>query len=272
MENLFLNMNTETASADIKGVSAPGIYTPGIHEIVNTEIYLYESEYNGTTYNNAEIIMYNAEDATIKDELRTIPKSNQTQSDLLNYLYNLALITGKVDALESLKVGFNALPTVDHKTKYNKDVKAKVIKIFANTKLKVMTYSELSGSAEGIFTSQRLVLNQAFRFSDNASLAEVKEDSTDCGSSFDYWGQNEDSIHKKAQIRYNKNRDQVETDVLEVVLDHIKAGKKLEKADREKIQGHWDVSYAKQVLSGETATKAKEAPVAEEEEPDRPFA
>jgi len=272
MTNIFAQLNTQESLENIRTMGAKGIYNPGIHDFNGATIYLYESEWQGTTYTNAEIVLTTADGATLVDELRAAPKSNQTEAttDLLNYMTNLALVSGTIEALEQLKVQFSTLPTVDYKTRFKKNVKAKVIKIFANIKFKAMTYSELAGDANDIYKSERLVLNQVFRDVDGASLAEIK-DKKEPGESIVYWKENEDKIAGKAQLRWDKKRDSNDEAVLNVILDHIQAGKEFKKDQRERIQGHFDVAFAKQVLSGAATTDASapvvdEAPAAEIEE------
>ena len=117
-----------------------------------------------------------------------------------------------------------------------------------------MTYSEVSGNANGIFTTQRLTLNQTFRFLDNASLSEIKDKKDEVGGSFTYWTDTTIKCASKTIVQYNKNREKSDTAVLEVVVEHLKQDKPFTKEQREKIQGHWDVDYAKSVLAGASTT------------------
>ena len=275
MTNLFETLNVETASNEIKSVGA-GVYTPGIYTVVGADIALFEVTYpSGDTVTNAEIVLTTDSGAKVIDELRTKPKSNQTQPDLLNYMYNIALVTDKVAELESLKTMFNTIKPSSYVDKYKTTHKeAKVIKIFTNSKFKVMTYTEVSGSANGIYTSQRLVLNQLFRFLDNASLGEIK-DGKEAGGSFAYWMEDTTRISAKSQVKWlsDAKKDERDDAVLQVVCEHIKEGKPFTKDMRVKIQETWDPSFAKQVLSsgGTTAKAVDTSSVDVEDDIDAPF-
>ena len=252
MINIFNSYNAEESNDNIKSVGANGVYTPGIHTVTDTEVFLYETTWQGTTYLNADIQLTMENGAILVDTLKANPKSNQTEAttDLLNYMYNIALVTDKLDALATLKTQFGSLPKVKYTDRYKKEHVALSIKVFANCKWKAMTYSEVSGSANGIFTSQRLTLNQVFRFLDGSSLSEIK-DNKEAGVSYAYWSDNDFANCKaKAQVQYDKKRDDSETAVLEVIADYLADGNKLEKAQRESIQSHFDADFAKSVLSG----------------------
>jgi CRISPR/Cas system CSM-associated protein Csm2 small subunit len=256
MINIFNNYNAEESKDNIKSAGAAGIYVPGIHTITDTEIFLYETEWEGTKYLNADIVVTAENGGTLTDSLRAVPKSNQTEAttDLLNYMYNIALVTDKLDALAALKASFGSLPKVKYTDRYKKEHVALSIKVFANCKWKAMTYSEVSGNANGIFTFQRLTLNQVFRFLDNAALSEIK-DGKEAGISYAYWADEDFANCKaKAQVQYNKKRDASEEAVLEVIAAYLADGNKLEKSQRESIQSHFDPEYAKQVLSGKATS------------------
>ena len=257
MDNIFTDLNTETSLDNIKTFGAKTVYESGIHSVSGAEVFLYESEYNGTTYTNAEIVLTTPEGAVLVEELRVTPKSNQDKSttDFLNYMTNIALVTGKLDALEQLKTQFAALPSVKYTNKYKKEVTAKSVKLFANSPFKIMTFSEISGGADGIYTSQRLNLVQVFRASDNASLAEIKDKKDEVGGSYEYFTENPETMAAKAQLRWVKpdSRSDLDTEVLTEVLDYIKDGGKLSKDQREAIQEHWSVENAKAVLSGKVS-------------------
>lgn len=261
MTNIFNSYNAEESNDNIKSGGAAGVYNPGIHTITDTEIFLYETEWEGTKYLNADIVVTAENGGTLTDSLRAVPKSNQTEAttDLLNYLHNIAVVTDKLEALAALKASFGSLPKVKYTDRYKKEHVALSIKVFANTKWKAMTYSEVSGSANGIFTSQRLTLNQVFRFLDNASLGEIKDDK-EAGISYAYWADEDFANCKaKAQVQYNKKRDASEEAVLEVVVSYLADGNKLEKAQRESIQENFDADFAKAVLSGKSASTSADA-------------
>lgn len=261
MTNIFNSYNAEESNDNIKSGGAAGVYNPGIHTITDTEIFLFETEWEGTKYLNADIVVTAENGGTLTDSLRAVPKSNQTEAttDLLNYMHNIALVTDKLEALAALKASFGSLPKVKYTDRYKKEHVALSIKVFANTKWKAMTYSEVSGNANGIFTSQRLTLNQVFRFLDGSSLSEIK-DNKEPGISYAYWSADDfANCHAKAQVQYNKKRDDADTTILEAVVDYLADGNKLTKEQREKIQEHWDLEYAKSILSGKAAASSADA-------------
>ena len=275
MHNLFAAYKEETSNEEIKSIGAAGIYNCGVHTIVNTELFIYETEWQGTTYTNCDIVLTADNGGVLVDSLRTAPKSNQTDAttDMLTYMHNIAVVTGKLEALAGLQATFATLPVVKYTDRYKKEHKAKSIKIFANAKFKCMTYSEVSGNANGIFTSQRLTLNQCFRFLDGASLSEIKDNKDEVGGSLAYWTDDELKCAAKAQVQYNAKREDADTAVLEVVVEHIKQAKPFTKEQREAIQSHWDVDYAKSVLAGATTKSADTAEVEDDsdDEDEVPF-
>lgn len=270
MNNIFSTYNPETSNENIQSIGAAGVYKPGIYIATGAEIVLFETEWEGVTRTNANIIITTDSGATLVDELRVAPKSNQTDAttDLLNYLHNIAVVTDKLDALAQLKTQFATLPKVKYTDKFKKEHTALSIKLFANAKFKFMTYSEVSGSANGIFTSQRVTLNQLFRFLDNASLGEIKDNKEEVGGSFAYWTEDEIKCAAKAQVQYSTKRDERDTAVLEVIVDHLKEAKPFTKEQREKIQDHFDADYAKSVLAGATTSAAVDTSSVDVEEDD----
>jgi len=257
MTNLFANYSPEESNDNIQTQGKAGVYTPGIYTAVGAKIYLYETEWQGTTYTNSDIVITTDSGATLVDSLRCVPKSNQTEAttDLLTYMHNIAVVTDKIEDLSKLKTQFTKLPKTKYTDKFKKEHVALEINIFANSKFKFMTYSEVSGNANGIFTTQRVTLNQVFRFLDGSSLSEIKDDK-EPGISYAYWTEEgEHRMDAKTQVQYNKNRDESETAVLEVIAEHLREGKKFTKEQREKIQENFDADYAKSVLAG-SATSA----------------
>ncbi len=272
--NLFIDQNITEVQENIKSFGAKGIYTPGLHDIVDTEIFLYETEWQGTTYTNASIVFTNAEGATLTEDLKTSPNKNQTAAttNFLSYLASIAIVTDKIEGLEGLKAAFGALPPVTYKDPYKNEHKAKSIKLFANTPYTILTYSELSGDANGIFTNQRVNLQQLFRATDGASVAEIKDKKEDVGASKTYWA--DPAIHTaKAQIKYHKDGRWADDAVLGAVLDHLQSGGTMSKDQRDKITAHWDANFAKSVLKGAVeAPKGADIDEAANDEEEVPFA
>lgn len=253
MNNIFNGYKEEESNDNIKSVGGASVYNAGIHTATGAKVYVYETEWQGTKYTNSDIVITTESGATLTDSLKTTPNSNQTEAttNFLTYLFNIAVVTDKKEALAQMKTQFNALPVIKYTDPYKKEHQAKEINIFANVKFKFMTHGEVTGNANGIFTSQKLTLNQVFRFSDNASLAEIK-DEKEPGGSYEYWAEDDFANCKaKTIVGYRKNRDEHEEEVLEVVAEFIADGGKFDKPKREKIQDNWDKDYAKSILSGE---------------------
>lgn len=291
MTNIFAQQEAiQELNDNTQSIGKPGFYTPGIYTIVSAELFLYKTEWEGTTYENCDIVLTSDTGATLVDSLRTTAKANQTvaTTDYNTYLHNMASVTGSViphpdgvlekgtnkvmqinDKIYALsKVNFDAAPNCTYTDRFKKEHKALSVKVFANAKFKAMTYSEVSGSANGIFTSQRVTLNQVFRFLDNASLGEIKDNKEEVGGSFAYWTEDEIKCAAKAQVQYSTKRDERDTAVLEVIVDHLKEAKPFTKEQREKIQDHFDADYAKSVLAGATTSAAVDTSSVDVEEDD----
>ena len=244
--------NPESSNEEIKSTGGNSVYKSGVHTAVSAEIVLFETVYEGQATTKANIIITTDTGAILVDDLKATPNSNQVagKTNLINYMHYIATVTDKVADLSKALSQFGTLPKVKYTDAFKKEYDAVSIRVFANTKFKFMTYSEVSGSANGIYTKQRLVLNQLFRFADNASLGEIKDKKTEVGGSYVYWTTDPITCAAKTQVAYSKNRHESDTAVLEVVADYLKEAKVMSKDQREKIQKHWNADYAKTVLSG----------------------
>jgi hypothetical protein len=206
MQNLFANVNTQVIKEEVEVRGTAGFYKPGIHKIVDTTIYLYDTEWNGQTYSNAVIEFEREDGAKLQQQLNTKTKSNQKegQTDLTNFMGYIAICTGREEEFNNLKTTFNTLPTIKFTDKYKKEHDAKAIKIFAGAKYSILTTTELQASDNGIYTAQVLDIRFVFRDGDNASINEIKEDNKDkFGNNYEYWS-NPDNYNSKVSIAYTK--------------------------------------------------------------------
>lgn len=252
LNNAIKGYNPEQSNEEIKSNGGNGVYKSGVHTAVSAEIVLFESVYEGQATTKANIIITTDTGAILIDDLKATPNSNQTASktNLLSYMHYIAVVTDKVADLSTALSQFGTLPRVKYTDAFKKEYDAVSIRVFANTKFKFMTYSEVSGDANGIYTKQKVVLNQLFRFADNASLGEIKDNKTEVGGSYIYWTTDPITCAAKTQVQYKKNRHEADAAVLEVIADYLKEAKVMSKDQREKIQKHWNADYAKTVLSG----------------------
>ena len=236
MNDLFKDIKEETLEEGIKVFGSRGIYTPGLHEIVDTNIYIYEVTFGDNTWATAEVVVEDASGATLVNQMKATKTGNQTQEEVLRFMYGVAAATGlKTELVNFLKTQFNKLPLVSYKDKFNKDVKARQIKLFNNKKYYAVTSTEVSGDANGIFTNQILSLFNMFRHSDRASTSEIKEGNKDkFGNAFTYWEDPSISLDK-TRIAWSKD-DRHDNAVTREVVAYIMAGGVLDKKTKEKFQ------------------------------------
>jgi hypothetical protein len=254
MENLFANLDTAIIEEEIKVFGPAGIYTSGIHTITGAEVYVYDNpKFEGAS---AQIKLTDESGATLIEDLRTTPKEGQKQSDLLSYLFNIALVSGKVSEYEKLKTTFVSLPTEAYEDTYKNKVQAKVIRLFANTPFKIVTVTELSGDANQIYSSQRVVLHQVFRASDNASLGEIKSKSEEVGASFKWWS-DPANTNSRASIKYHKDGKFEDQPCLQEALAFIQDGGTLDKKAKGLLQDGFSSREVAAKLGGSTAEPAK---------------
>jgi hypothetical protein len=74
MNDLFKDIKEETLEDGIKVFGPKGIYAPGIHEIVDTNIYVYDVTYGDKTWTTAEVIVTDSKGATLTNQLNTEAK------------------------------------------------------------------------------------------------------------------------------------------------------------------------------------------------------
>ncbi len=206
MTNMFANVKIEDIKENVEVRGAAGFYKPGVHKIVDTTVYIYETEWNGNKFTNATVEFVREDGAKLGQELFTKTKSNQKdgETDLTNFMGYVAIGTGREEEFAGLKAEFATLPVVDYTNKYKKTYKAKMIKVFANARYSILTTTELAASDAGIFTSQILDLRFVFRAEDNASVEEIKsEDKDKFGTNFEYWSE-PDNTASKISIAYSK--------------------------------------------------------------------
>jgi len=234
MLNMFTNVNIDDIKNNVQTRGATGFYKPGVHKIVDTTIYVYETEWSGNTYTNSTIVFEREDGAILEQQLNTKTKSNQKdgESDMTNFMGYIAIGTGREEEFSNLKTEFGKLPLVDFKDRYNKTHKAKMIKTFANARYSILTTTELAASDAGIFTSQILDLRFVFRAEDNASIEEIKGDDKDkFGTNFEYWN-NPENTENKISIAYSKGNydnwedkdDRVIKDFVQEAADYFKDG------------------------------------------------
>ena len=206
MENLFTGVSAEAIKEGIK-VQSGGINKPGIHKVVDTTVYIYETEWNKKTFTNATIEVTMDNGATLQHQLNTKTKSNQKvgETDLFNFMGYIAMCTDRETEFDGLAATFGELPVETFTDRFKKEHQAKVIKIFANAKYSIVTTPELSLSDSSIFTKQVVDIRRAFRDVDNASSDEIKDgDETKFGRNFDWWN-NSDNTEAKISLEWNKN-------------------------------------------------------------------
>jgi len=207
MENMFQNTSVEKIKENITVQGAAGFYKPGIHKIVDTEIFIFDTEFNGNTYTNAVIEFIREDGAKLQQELKTKTKSNQSEgeTDLSNFMGKIAMGTGREAEYDGLGATFMELPLTPYTTMYKKEVQAKVIRIFSNAKYSIVTTTSIRASNESLYTSQILDERFVFRAEDNASSGEIKDgDEEKFGKSFEYWS-DEDNVKDKISIAYVKS-------------------------------------------------------------------
>ena len=236
MNDLFKDIKEETLEDGIKVFGPKGIYAPGIHEIVDTNIYVYDVTYDDETWTTAEVVVTDSKGATLTNQLNTEAKGEQTQSALVRFIYGVALVTGKqADVVPYLKNQFNKLPLVNYEDSYKKKVKARHIKLLSNSKYYNVTTTEVSGDANGIYTKQIINPFSMFRHSDKASTSEIKEGNKDkFGAAFEYWEDPSISLDK-TRIAWHKD-DAHNNAVTKEVVAYIMAGGVLDKKTKEKFQ------------------------------------
>lgn len=272
MIDIFSNINVEALNEDIRATGGgSGVYTPGLHKVVGVECYFYDNtKFEGTT---SQFVFTTEDGSSYTETMRTTPKSNQKEgtADAFNYLQKIAIVTGKTKEFATAIRGMLQSPDVPYTDTFKNEVKAKKLNLFVASKFTIMTHSEISGSANGIYVNQRLVLNQIFRSGDNASVSEVKDDVKDF-TSFNYWTENPDIIAEKAIIKYSRD-DRFENEpVLQEALKVAQAGTNLTKAVKTKLQEGFT---AQEVLRGSTtsneAAVVVSEPVGVDDPEDLPF-
>ncbi len=235
MENLFTGVSAEAIKEGIK-VQSGGVNKSGIHKIVDTTVYIYETEWNKKTFTNASMVVTLDSGAKLEQSLNTKTKSNQKvgETDLFNFMGYIAMCTARETEFDGLAASFGELPVETFTDRYKKEHQAKVINIFANAKYSIVTTPELSLSDSSIFTKQVIDIRRVFRDVDNASSDELKDnDETKFGRNYDWWN-NPDNTEAKISLEWNKNNyngwgtddREVKPEALEA-MEYYKEGGKL---------------------------------------------
>ena len=255
MKDIFSSVAMNQCAEDIREKKAfGGIFTPGLHQVTGMEVFFFDNE--KFDFVEAEVVFTTESGDTFAESMRTEVKSNQTQADVFNYLYKVAMVSGKVNDIQKvISSTFNS-KDVTHKTRFGDDVKAKKISLFANTKFTIMTYSELSGGANKIYCSQRVNLSQVFGNKDNVSPDEAQY-KTPAGESFKYWSEDEARHHAKSSIKWAKDGRYENDPVLKEALVVLLNGVPFTKSVKEKLQ---DGFSAKEVINGTQNGKSAQAP------------
>ena len=222
MNNPFAAINLDQVKDEIKSYGPSNVYKPGLHKVINTDIYVYEGKYGVTS----EIVFETEDEGTFTTQLKATPNTNQTEAttNLLSYMGKLAIVNGREKQYTELKTKFGTLPKVNYKDKFNNEVKAYHIKLFNNLQYSILTYTEISGDANKIFTNQELDLLQVFSKS-NASVSEIK-DNKEPGGTYTYFQKPENYL-KRTRIKYaadgrfesNPTLQEAETFIQPIVSD-----------------------------------------------------
>jgi len=206
MQNLFADIDLDQIKKEVEVRGTAGFYKPGIHKIVDTTVYRYDSEWNGQTFSNVVIEFEREDGAKLQQELSPHTKSYQKEgrSDFVNFISNLTICTGREEEFNNLKTTFNALPIIKFTDKYKKERDARVIRIFSGAKYSILTTTELQLGNNGIYTSQALDVRFVFRDEDNASANEIKAGDADkFGGNYEHWN-NPENYETKVHAAYDK--------------------------------------------------------------------
>jgi len=261
MNDLFKDIKEETLEEGIKVFGPKSIYTPGIHEIVDTNIYVYDVTYGDSTWTTAEVVVVDSKGATLTNQLKTEAKGEQTQSALVRFIYGVALVTGKqAEVVPYLKNQFNKLPLVSYEDSFKKKVKARHIKLLSNSKYYNTTTTEVSGDANGIYTKQIINPFSMFRHSDKASTSEIKDGSKDkFGDAFEYW-EDQSVALDKTRVAWHKDGAH-DNEVTRETVAFLSAGGTLDKATRQKLQDGYTAAEAFGKVSPEPSEQGDESDV-----------
>jgi len=242
--DFFRKINIDEIKEEIQVQGAKTIYEPGVHNIVDTEFFVWEKagtgEAEGKTFVEAEVVFTADTGATLVQELNTY-NPNGT-SELVSMMGKIAIVTDReAEFNEFTKIG-DTVPNEAYTTRFKKDVQAKAVRVFKGAKYGIITTTALNMNFQGdsIFTNQevhKFKQDAMFRHSDKASVSEIKDgDKEKFGSSFEYWtkGDGAEGIKTTINVGYNdnnyENRDRkskVLNPIVQAAVDYYKAGNSL---------------------------------------------
>jgi hypothetical protein len=242
--NLFGNINITEIKEEIEVQGAKTIYRPGVHNIVDTEFFVWEKagtgKAEGQTFVESEVVFTADTGAKLVQELNTYDQNGT--SELVTMMSKVAMATGREEEFTAFtKVGDTA-PSEAYKTRFKKDVQAKVVRVFKGAKYAITTTTALNMNFQGdsIFTNQevhKFKQDAMFRVGDNASVSEIKDGNEEkFGSSYEYWtkGDGAEGIKTTINVGYNDNnyedrdkKSKVLNSIVQSAVDYYKDGNNL---------------------------------------------